>query len=59
MQDVYVVGVGMIKFGRYPDQDIGTLGAQAVIEALRDSGLSMKDIQILCSGNLYQTNMSG
>jgi acetyl-CoA acetyltransferase len=59
VQDVYVVGVGMIKFGRYPDQDIGTLGAQAVIEALRDSGLDMKDIQILCSGNLYQTNMSG
>ncbi|MGH2585159.1 MAG: thiolase C-terminal domain-containing protein [Dehalococcoidia bacterium] len=59
MEDVYVVGVGMIKFGRYPDQDIGTLGAQAVIEALRDAGLAMKDIQILCSGNLYQTNMSG
>jgi acetyl-CoA acyltransferase len=59
VQDVYVVGVGMIKFGRYPDQDIGTLGAQAVIEALRDAGLDMKDIQILCSGNLYQTNMSG
>jgi acetyl-CoA acyltransferase len=59
VEDVYVVGVGMIKFGRYPDQDIGTLGAQAVIEALRDAGLAMKDIQILCSGNLYQTNMSG
>ena len=30
-----------------------------MIEALRDAGPSMKGIQILCSGNLYQTNMSG
>ena len=49
----------MIRFSLYPDQDIGTLGAQAVLEALGDAGLSITDIRILCSGNLYQTNMSG
>jgi acetyl-CoA acyltransferase len=59
MRDVYVVGVGMIKFGRYPEQDIGSLGGQAVLLALKDAGLSLKDIQIVMSGNLYQTSMSG
>ncbi|HLZ70577.1 MAG TPA: beta-ketoacyl synthase N-terminal-like domain-containing protein [Dehalococcoidia bacterium] len=59
MRDVYVVGVGMIKFGRYPEQDIGSLGGQAALLALKDAGLSLKDIQILMSGNLYQTSMSG
>lgn len=59
MRDAYVAGVGMIKFGRYPDQDIGSLGGQAVLLALKNAGLSMRDVQILVSGNLYQTNMSG
>lgn len=59
MRDVYVVGVGMIKFGRYPEQDIGSLGGQAVLLALKDAGLSLKDIEIVMSGNLYQTSMSG
>ncbi len=59
MRDVYVVGVGMIKFGRYPEQDIGSLGGQAVLLALKDAALSLKDVQILMSGNLYQTSMSG
>ena len=27
VRDVYVVGVGMIKFGRYPDQDISLADA--------------------------------
>ncbi len=59
MRDVYVVGVGMIKFGRYPEMDIGELGGQAVHLALKDAGLSIKDVQMVASGNLYQTNMSG
>jgi len=25
MRDVYVLGVGMIKFGRYPDKDVPQL----------------------------------
>ena len=28
MQNVYVLGTGMIKFGRYPDKTVPQLGAR-------------------------------
>ncbi|HEY8489762.1 MAG TPA: thiolase family protein [Dehalococcoidia bacterium] len=59
MRDVAVVGASMIKFGRYPDKNIAQLGAEAVVLALKDAGVEMKQIQALYSGNLYQTSMSG
>jgi acetyl-CoA acyltransferase len=56
MRDVYVVGVGMIKFGRYPEKDVSELAAQAALLALADAGMAIKDIQLLASGNLLQAN---
>ncbi|MEW6296235.1 MAG: thiolase family protein [Thermodesulfobacteriota bacterium] len=56
MRDVYVLGVGMIKFGRYPDKDVPQLGAEAALLALKDAGMSMKDIELLVCGNLFQAN---
>jgi len=56
MRDVAVVGAAMLKFGRYPDKDLPELGGQATILALQDAGMTMKDIQIMVSGNLYQAN---
>ena len=56
MRDVYVLGVGMIKFGRYPDKDISQLGGEASIQALKDAGLSIKDIEMFVCGNLFQAN---
>jgi acetyl-CoA acetyltransferase len=49
----------MIKFGRYPDRDVSQLGAQAGHGALKDAGMTMKNIEALYSGNLYQTSGSG
>jgi acetyl-CoA acetyltransferase len=49
----------MIKFGRYPDRDVANLAAQAGFEALADAGMTMKNIEALYSGNLYQTSGSG
>ena len=46
----------MIKFGRYPDKKVEELGAQACLLALQDAGMTMKDIQLMTSGNLYQAN---
>ena len=43
--DVYVVGVGMIKFGRYPDKDVPELGGEAALLALDDAGLGIKDMR--------------
>ncbi len=56
MRDVAVVGVNMIKFGRYPDKDVVQLAAEASIAALKDAGCSIKDIELVASGNLYQSN---
>lgn len=56
MRDVYVLGVGMIKFGRYPDKDVPQLGGEAALLALKDAGLSIKDIEMLVCGNLFQAN---
>ena len=56
MRDVAVVGANMIKFGRYPDKDVVQLASEAALGALKDAGVSIKDIEIVTSGNLYQSN---
>jgi len=56
MRDVAIVGVNMLKFGRYPDKDVIQLGSEAAIAALKDAGCSINDIEVVVSGNLYQSN---
>lgn len=56
MRDVAIVGVGMIKFGRYPEKTVPELAAQAALLALKDAGMTIADIELLASGNLYQAN---
>jgi acetyl-CoA acetyltransferase len=60
MRDVFVLGVGMIKFGRYRDKDVHELAAEAARLALADAGTTINDIELMASGNLLQaTNMIG
>jgi len=56
MRDVAIVGGTMLKFGRYPDKDVATLASEAAIGAMKDAGCSIKDVEIVVSGNLYQSN---
>ena len=56
MTDVYVAGVGMIKFRRYPDKDVAQLGGEAALLALEDAGLTMRDVQFMAAGCLFQAN---
>ena len=56
MRDVAVVGANMLKFGRYPDKDVIQLASEAAIGALKDAGISIKDVELVASGNLYQSN---
>jgi acetyl-CoA acyltransferase len=55
MGDVYIVGVDMLPFGRYPDRTVTDLAAEAALLALDDAGLTIKDIQALYCGNLIQS----
>ncbi len=56
MSDVYVVGIDMIKFGRYPDRTVPGLAAEAALLALDDAGLTIDQMQALYCGNLGQAN---
>ena len=56
MSDVYIVGIDMIRFGRYPDRTIPDLAAEAALLALDDAGLTIKDMQALYCGNLGQAS---
>ena len=56
MSDVYIIGVDMIKFGRFPEKTIPQLGAQAALMALDDAKLTIHDMQALYCGNLGQAS---
>ena len=56
MSDVYIVGIDMIRFGRYPDRTIPDLAAEAALLALDNAGLTIKDMQALYCGNLGQAS---
>jgi acetyl-CoA acyltransferase len=55
-EDVYVVGIDMIKFGRFPEKSVAELGAEAALLALDDAGVTIKDIEALWCGNLMHAN---
>ena len=55
-EDVYIVGIDMIKFGKFLDRSVESLGAEAALGALDDAGVTIKDIQALYSGNLMQAS---
>ena len=52
MTDVYVVGIDMIRFGRYPERAVVDLASEAALLALDDCGIGIRDIQALYSGNI-------
>ncbi len=51
MEPVYVLGVGMHPFGRFPDKTLNDLAEDAVSDALTDAGLSWKDIELVHASN--------
>lgn len=56
MSDVYVLGVDMMKFGRFPQLTVPQLGGQAALMALDDAGLTIQDMQAVYCANLGQAN---
>ena len=53
MTDVFIVGAGMIKFGRYPDRTYFQLGAEAALMALDDAGLGIKDVGAVYASSTF------
>ena len=49
-ENVWILGIHMTKFGKHPDKDIVDLGAEAALAALKDAGVTMKDMGVMASG---------
>lgn len=53
MDNVYIIGVGMIRFGKYPDETVRTMAEKAIHLALADAGLQKKDLQAAYFSNTF------
>jgi len=54
--DIWILGIHMTKFGKRPDDDVIDLAAEAAMAALKDGGVTMKDMGVLAAGNLMHAN---
>ena len=59
LREVVISGVGLTKFGVYPDAEWYDFGSDAVFMALKDAGIDFKDVQIAFTGSCYQGVSSG
>jgi acetyl-CoA acyltransferase len=51
-ENVWILGIYMTKFGKHKDKDKLDLASEAALAALKDAGVTMKDIGVLAAGNL-------
>ena len=59
MSSVWIVGVGMTKFGKHPDRTATDLGADAVLEAIRDAAIDPRRIEAAYCGHVFQGMVAG
>lgn len=59
MTDVFIIGVGMTRFGRYLDHRLEAIARPAVEEALSDAGLERGHIQAAFFANTAQGVVEG
>jgi len=52
-ESVWVLGAAMTKIGRYPDRDVVDLASEAALDALDDAGVTIFDMDVLASGNMF------
>ena len=50
--DVWILGITMTKFGKHKELDVTDLATEAVLGALKDGGVTMKDMGVIAAGNL-------
>jgi len=51
-EDVWILGIHMTKFGKHPDKDTVDLASEAALAAMKDGGVTIKDMGVLAAGNL-------
>lgn len=53
MENVYIIGLGMIRFNKYPDKDVREMAHDVTRLALTDAGLDKKDIEAAFFSNTF------
>lgn len=59
MEDVYIIGVGMFRFGKYPDKSIKQMTAEVVENLLKDFPADKKDIEAAWFSNSFWGIVTG
>jgi acetyl-CoA acetyltransferase len=59
MRDVYVAGVGMTPFGKFPSVSVADIGWPAVKAAIADAGIEGRQIQAAYCGTVFGGMMTG
>ena len=54
--NVYILGIDMIKFGRFPNKSVPELAVESILLALDDANLTMADMQAFYCGNIKEVN---
>lgn len=53
MDDVFIIGVGKIRFNKYPDRTVRDMGMEATEICLQDAGLTKADLEAVFFSNTF------
>jgi acetyl-CoA acetyltransferase len=53
MENIYIIGTGMIRFNKYPDRDVRDMAHEVTGLALADAGLTKEDLNAVFFSNSF------
>jgi acetyl-CoA acetyltransferase len=59
MREVVVAGIGITRWGSYPDLESYNFGSEAILKALDDAGVHWNEVEAAYCGSVYQGTASG
>ena len=59
MDDIAIIGVGLHPWGKFPEKFWTNMATDAIDEAIKDAGVSWKDIGFVVSGSQFWGGRKG
>jgi len=53
MSNIYIIGLGMLRFNKYLDRTVRDMAAEVTFQALKDAGLAKSDLQAVFFSNSF------
>ena len=53
MEGIYIIGIGMTKFGKLPDRTVRSMAEEAVLMALKDADIDKIQLQAVYFSNTF------